>query len=196
MTLPFRLTPWLILTLALPLAACKEEVAQDVTPVELTAETLGHFCQMNLLEHPGPKAQVHLEGLPGAPLFFSQVRDAIAYQRLPEQSQPILATYVNDMGAPGATWEVPGEGNWIRAETAFYVLGSQREGGMGAPEAIPFGSRDAAMAFARAEGGDVMTLADIPEDAILAPVDMTPAQVSDDSEDDDFAQRLRAIQEH
>lgn len=196
MTLPFRLTPWLILTLALPLAACNEEVAQDVTPVELTAETLGHFCQMNLLEHPGPKAQVHLEGLPGAPLFFSQVRDAIAYQRLPEQSQPILATYVNDMGAPGATWEVPGEGNWIRAETAFYVLGSHREGGMGAPEAIPFGSRDAAVAFASAEGGDVMTLADIPEDAILTPVDMTPAQVSDSAEDDDFTQRLRAIQEH
>ena len=47
-----------------------------------------------------------------------------------------------------------------------------------------------------AEGGDVMTLADIPEDAILTPVDMTPAQVSDSAEDDDFTQRLRAIQEH
>ena len=75
----------LILSLSLSLlalAACKEEVVQTTDPVGLTAESIGHFCQMNLLEHPGPKAQVHLEGLPGAPLFFSQVRDAVAYARL------------------------------------------------------------------------------------------------------------------
>lgn len=56
----------------------------------MTPEPLGHFCKMNLLEHPGPKAQVFLEGNT-APLFFSQVRDAIAYMRGPEQVAPILA---------------------------------------------------------------------------------------------------------
>src|SRR5690606_22138812 len=94
------------------LAACREAVAQNTDPVELNAETLGHFCQMNLLEHPGPKAQVHLKGLPGTPLFFSQVRDAIAYARMPEQSHPILAIHVNDMARPGASWDEPGQGNW------------------------------------------------------------------------------------
>ena len=74
----------MLLAALLAVSACKEEVKQDVTPQELTAQTLGHYCQMNLLEHPGPKAQVHLQGMP-APLFFSQVRDAIAFMRAPEQ---------------------------------------------------------------------------------------------------------------
>lgn len=184
----------LILALSATLAGCKEEVAQDLTPVDMTAETLGHFCQMNLLEHPGPKAQIHFEGQPGTPLYFSQVRDAIAYQRMPEQSLPVLAIYVNDMGAPGATWDVPGQGNWIAADTAFYVLGSAREGGMGAPETVPFATREAAEAFAQAEGGTVMTLAGIPDEAVLAPVETSPEQSGDG--EDDFADRLRAIHEH
>ncbi|MTE01053.1 copper resistance protein CopZ [Paracoccus sp. YIM 132242] len=178
----------LILALCLTLAACKQEAAQDITPVELTAETLGHFCQMNLLEHPGPKAQVHLEGMPGTPLFFSQVRDAIAYGRLPEQSHPILAMQVNDMAANGATWEVPGRGNWIDADDAFFVLGSAREGGMGAPEAVPFGTRAAADAFAAREGGTVMRLSEIPDDLVL-----TPEETAPDTPDADFENRLRAL---
>ena len=182
--------PALILALCLSLAACKQEVAQNTTPVELTAETLGHFCQMNLLEHPGPKAQVHLDGMPGTPLFFSQVRDAIAYARLPEQSHPILVIQVNDMGAPGATWDDPGRGNWISAEDAFFVLGSAREGGMGAPEAVPFGTRTAAEAFAAQDGGTVMRLTDIPDHLVLAPADMAPADAGDDA---DFEDRLRAL---
>ncbi len=191
-----RFAPAMLLSLSLALMACKQETAQDLTPVDMTSETLGHFCQMNLLEHPGPKAQIHLEGQPGAPLYFSQVRDAIAYQRMPEQSLPMLAIYVNDMGAPGASWDVPGAGNWIAADTAFYVLGSAREGGMGAPEAVPFALREAAEAFAKAEGGAVLTLAEIPDDAVLAPVEMAPALPTSEGDEDDFTDRLRAIHEH
>ena len=187
----------LMLALSLTLSACKEEAAQDLTPVDMTAETLGHFCQMNLLEHPGPKAQIHLEGMPGTPIYFSQVRDALAYQRMPEQSLPMLAIYVNDMGAAGASWESPGTGNWIPADTAFYVLGSAREGGMGAPETVPFASRDAAEAFAKAEGGAVMTLDAIPDASVLAPVEMSADMTHDQSDgEDDFDDRLRAIHEH
>lgn len=180
----------LILALCLGLAACKAEVAQDLTPVDLTAETLGHFCQMNLLEHPGPKAQVHLAGMPGTPLFFSQVRDAIAYTRLPEQSHPILAVQVNDMGAEGATWDNPGRGNWIDAEDAFFVLGSAREGGMGAPEAVPFGTQADAQAFTAQEGGSVMRLAEIPTESVLAPANTAPENTANDP---DFEDRLRAL---
>ncbi|WP_370878626.1 nitrous oxide reductase accessory protein NosL [Pararhizobium capsulatum] len=42
------------------------------------------------------------------------------------------------MGAVGATWERPGNGNWILASNAFYVVGSARQGGMGAPETVLF----------------------------------------------------------
>lgn len=181
----------LLISALLVLAACRQEVAQDLSAVEMNPETLGHYCQMNLLEHEGPKAQVHLEGFEGAPLFFSQVRDAIAYSRGPEQMAPILAIYVNDMGLEGASWDDPGIGNWLDAEDAFYVLGSTREGGMGAPETVPFSDRDAAQAFAAAQGGEVMRLDQIPDDAVLAPVDML--QGLDDDDDDDYEQRLRAL---
>ncbi|MTH61721.1 nitrous oxide reductase accessory protein NosL [Paracoccus litorisediminis] len=185
----------LILALLLGLAACKQETAQDTSPVELTAETLGHFCQMNLLEHPGPKAQVHLEGLPGMPIFFSQVRDAIAYQRLPEQSHTILAMQVNDMGAANATWDNPGKGNWIDANEAYYVIGSTQPGGMGAPETIPFASQAAAASIAASNGGQVVRLTEIPDDMVLAPVaaDGTTSSPSDSKDESDFEQRLRAL---
>ena len=172
------------------LAGCREEVVQSTAPQDMTPETLGHYCQMNLLEHPGPKAQVFLEGN-AAPLFFSQVRDAIAYMRGPEQVAPILAVYVNDMGRTGATWDRPGEGNWIVADMAFYVLGSARAGGMGAPEAVPFSSRERAEAFVHAEGGRVLTLADITDDMVLAPVEAGADQGDDD--DADFDGRLRGL---
>lgn len=178
----------LVLLALLSLFACKEEAVQDTTALPLTAEAVGHFCQMNLLEHEGPKAQAHLAGLPGMPLFFSQVRDVVAYIRLPEQSHEILTVWVNDMGAPGATWSVPGTENWIDAKDAVYVVGSRLVGGMGAAEIIPFSDREKATAFAMSNGGQVMTLAKIPDEAVLAPV-----VLDGDNDDADFNQRLRAL---
>lgn len=180
----------ILLAATLALAGCKQDEAQDVSAQEMTTETLGHYCQMNLLEHAGPKAQVHLEGMPGKPLFFSQVRDAIAYIRAPEQMAPILAVYVNDMGRDGATWDDPGEGNWLAAEDAFFVVETGREGGMGAPETIPFGTLAQAEAFASDEGGRVLRLDEITDDMVLAPVDIMPLDGDDDT---DFEQRLRAL---
>ena len=180
------------LLLALPLAACKEEVAQDTAPIEYTDQTIGHYCQMNLSEHFGPKAQVHLEAIPD-PLFFSQVRDAIAFSRAPEQIAPILAIYVNDMGKPGTTWDDPGEGNWIAADQAWFVVGSDREGSMGAPETVPFSTRDAADAFIATDGGEVLRLADIPDDMVLAPVDNLGLQTDTETDEADFESRLRAL---
>lgn len=182
--------PVLLVAALVLLSACREEAVQGTTPQDMTPETLGHYCQMNLLEHPGPKAQVFLEGN-AAPLFFSQVRDAIAYMRGPEQVAPILALYVNDMGRTGATWDRPGDGNWILADEAFYVLGSARAGGMGAPEAVPFSTRERAEDFALAEGGRVLTLADITDDMVLAPVEAGADQGGED--DADFDGRLRAL---
>lgn len=170
-----------------PLAACKEKAAQDTAAVEMNAETLGHYCQMNVLDHPGPKAQVHLEGAP-APLFFSQVRDAFAYVRSPEQVAPILAVYVNDMGHADATWDDPGAENWLVAEDAWYVVGTGREGGMGLPETIPFGTRSAADTMAEAEGGSVLRLAEIPDDMVLS-----PTVAPDAADESEFESRLRAL---
>ncbi|WGW02595.1 nitrous oxide reductase accessory protein NosL [Tropicibacter oceani] len=176
------------LLIVLALGACKKDVAQDTAPVPLTAGAVGHYCQMDLLEHAGPKAQAHLGGLPGAPLFFSQVRDVVAYMRMPEQSHEIVAVWVNDMGAPHATWQEPGQANWIAAQDAVYVVGARVLGGMGAPELVPFADPSAAARFATANGGQVMRLDQIPDSAVLAPVELTA-----ETDDTTFQDRLRVL---
>lgn len=176
----------LIFVFVLLLAACKEEVPPPL-PVAMTADSIGFFCQMDILGHPGPKAQVHLASYPGNPLFFSQVRDAVVYLRLPEQMDTVTATYVSDMGA-APSWDDPGAMNWIAADKAVYVVGSSALGGMDAPELVPFGEPAKAQAFAAANGGTVMTLAQIPPEAL----DIAPA-VSLAGDEADFAARLRAL---
>jgi len=50
------------------------------------------------------------------------------------------------VGRTGAT-------NWIDARKAFFVIESRKQGGMGAAEAVPYGNRESADAFAAANGG-------------------------------------------
>lgn len=160
-----------LLVALLLLTACKEEVAEMPDAVPMTADALGHFCLMQLDDHPGPKAQIHLAGLPD-PIFFAQVRDALAYVKGSERDADIRAFYVSDMGK-AAGWEVPGIDNWTDAATAHFVVGADVTGGMGAPEIVPFFDLGAARAFAAEKGGSVMLLDAIPPEAVLAPVDIT-----------------------
>ncbi|MFK7792520.1 MAG: nitrous oxide reductase accessory protein NosL [Devosiaceae bacterium] len=183
--------PLLVLA-ALSLAACQEEVSVLPDPVDMTADAVGHYCQMDILEHLGPKAQIHLAGLT-APLFFSQVRDAIAYQRMPEQQYEIVAIYVSDMGDPDATWDIPGISNWISADDAHYVRGGDIVGGMGVPELVPFSSQDNAQAFALQHGGEVISLADVSDTDVLSPVGANAPVHESEDEDSDFTMRLNAL---
>ncbi len=158
----------LVLALSLvSLAACNEtEVAERPAPVALTLEATGHYCQMTVLDHEGPKAQIHLAGNPH-PVWFTQVRDAVAFTKLPEEPKDYTAIYVNDM-AKAESWASPGE-NWIEARDAFFVIGSRKAGGMGAAEAIPFGIEKAALDFAEENGGSVVRFDGIPDAYVLAP---------------------------
>lgn len=176
----------LICAAALALAACKDDRADLPPPVTMSADALGFYCQMNLNEHAGPKAQVHLAGSP-APLFFSQVRDAIAYQRMPEQEAQVVAIYVSDMGR-AHDWDKPGIDNWVLARDAHFVVGSDAVGGMGADEIVPFASRDSAAAFAQRRGGRVVALDAIADAEVLAPSD-APA----DGDDADYLSRLKSL---
>jgi len=171
------------------LAACREDGPALPAPVPMTAAAVGYYCQMDLLEHPGPKAQVHLLGLTD-PLFFSQVRDAVAYRRMPEQSGRVLAIYVSDMGA-APSWDAPGPENWINAEAALFVVGATLQGGMGAPELVPFGDAGAAERFVATHGGTIMKLSEIADSEVLAPVELrNGASASDDAE---YQERLRKL---
>ena len=91
-----------VLALALTTTACGEEqVAEAPPPAELTREAIGYYCNMIVEDHSGPKGQIFLSDK-SDPIWFSSVRDAIAFTLLPEEPKNIAAIYVNDMGAAGA----------------------------------------------------------------------------------------------
>lgn len=162
----------LILVAALTLAACNGNDAKaPPPPADLTEQALSYFCQMNIAEHGGPKGQIHLEGHP-EPLFFAQVRDLMAYLKSPEREAEITAVYVSDMGA-APSWSQPGISNWIPVGDASFVVGAPVAGGMGAPEIVPFSKPEQAADFVETYGGNVLPLDAIPDDAVLAPVDLS-----------------------
>lgn len=134
-------------------------------PQEVTDQAVAQFCGMLLSEHAGPKGQIFVRDQK-QPLWFASVRDAITYLRLPEMPKNIAAVYVNDMGR-AHNWAHPEAGTWIDAYQAVYVIGSRRRSGMETAEAVPFGDRAAAQQFAQANGGRVMSLAEIPDSYIF-----------------------------
>ncbi len=151
------------------LGACVEEGREEPPPIALSDEALGHYCQMNILEHAGPKGQIHLSGWP-MPIWFGQVRDGVAYIKAQERAAEVVAFYVNDMGA-AEDWAEPGD-HWVQASAAFFVVGSDAVGGMGAPEVVPFAAADKAEAFAQKRGGVVKRLAEIAPQDVLSPVEL------------------------
>ena len=161
------LLPVLGMLAALLAGGCddKDSAANAPPPVALTAEAVGHFCGMTLVEHPGPKGQILLRGN-DRPVWFSSARDAIAFTMLAEEAKTLRAIYVSDMGR-AETWDQPGATNWVEARRAHFVVGSNRLGGMGAAEAVPFSDRQAADRFAAEHGGRVVAFAQIPRDWVL-----------------------------
>jgi len=148
------------------LGACDNDKDHLPSPQALTDDAIGVYCGMILTEHAGPKGQVFEKGR-DSPLWFTAVRDVIAYTRLPGEGQSTVAIFVHDM-ARAESWEKPQkDGIWISAETAFYVVGSEMRGGMGMPETIPFGTIEAAQAFAAKHGGQTMTFEKIPNAALF-----------------------------
>ena len=151
---------------ALMLAGCNEVTSDSIPlPSDLTADAMGHYCGMNVLEHPGPKGQIFAASLI-EPVWFSSVRDTLAFTMLPDEPKDIQAIYVTDMGkAP--SWEKPGADNWVEARKAQFVIESRAKGGMGGNEAVPFSERSAAEKFVAENGGRIVAFADVPRDYVL-----------------------------
>lgn len=152
--------------LVVTLAACgdNDKVVEAPAPDELTREAIGYYCNIIVADHTGPKGQIHVEGRE-EPVWFSSVRDTVAFTMLPEEPKRLTAIYVNDMGQ--ANWSGPANDTWIDARTAWYVVGSDKRGGMGALEIVPFSESEAAHTFAMNHGGEVVDWAGIPEGNVL-----------------------------
>jgi copper chaperone NosL len=156
-----------ILLAPLLLGGCFDrQAAQIPAPREMTEEAIGHYCGMNLFEHPGPKGQIFVASLI-EPVWFSSVRDTIAFTMLPDEPKDIQAIYVSDMGK-AKSWDKPGAGNWVEARKALFVIGSRIKGGMGADEAVPFSERASAEKFASENGGRIVGFTEVPHDYVLA----------------------------
>ncbi|NVO12462.1 MAG: nitrous oxide reductase accessory protein NosL [Rhodoplanes sp.] len=168
---------------ALTLAACNERAAAPLPPPQaLNAEAIGRYCGMNVLEHPGPKGQIVLASRID-PVWFSSARDAVAFTMMPDEPRDIRAIYVSDMGR-AESWDTPGAENWVEARKAVFVIESDKRGGMGTPEAVPFGERAAAETFAARHGGRIVGFKDIPRDYVLgsaAEAEAAPAIATDGS---------------
>ncbi|HMN63663.1 MAG TPA: nitrous oxide reductase accessory protein NosL [Burkholderiaceae bacterium] len=165
---PSRAMRVAVVVVALAAAAgCDRRSAQAPrpSPSEVLAEATGYYCGMRLAEHEGPKGQVYLASR-SEPIWFSSVRDTIAFLRAPDEPRDIVAVYVNDMGR-SAHWQQPDRGAWVDARQAWFVIESQARGGMGAPEAVPFSEQAAAEKFRASQGGRVVRLDQIPDDYLF-----------------------------
>ena len=146
-----------LLMLLLLGGGCSPEQAPP-PPVPIDDDASGYYCGMLVLAHPGPKAQIWVAGRE-EPLWFTSVRDAFSYLQSGERDGRLLAFYVQDM-ARAESWAHPGRDAFMPARKAVYVWGSDRRGGMGAPELVPFADRAAAAAFVARHGGRVLTFAE------------------------------------
>lgn len=135
-------------------------------PRALTREAVGYFCGMIVEDHQGPKGQIILEAT-GETHWFTSSRDTLAFVPLPEEPKNVAAVYVTDMG--DAAWEHPetAAGVWIDARTAWYVIGSEKVGGMGQSEVVPFRARLSAEDFSTEFGGQVVAYPSPPPEYLL-----------------------------
>lgn len=169
----------LALTASLALAGCWEkQTAKAPSPHSMAAEDVGHYCGMNVLEHPGPKGHIFVASLI-EPVWFSSARDTIAFTMLPDEPKDIQAIYVSDMGkAP--SWDKPGADNWVEARKAVFVIGSRAKSGMGGEEAVPFSEAAAAETFVGKNGGRIVTFDQVPRDYVLTSAGAKGSAATDD----------------
>jgi copper chaperone NosL len=149
----------LIVALAALACACSQR-PQPVAAVEPGPGTACAVDGMLLLDFPGPKGQIHYEA--GEPEFFCDTMELLSALLRPEQQRAVRAAMTQDMAQ--AEWKKP-VGHWIDARAAFYVLGSDRKGSMGAT-AASFAQRPDAEAFASQHGGKVYAYAQIKPDMV------------------------------
>lgn len=164
------------------LAGCtsQSEPEKRPDPRAITTESVGHFCSMDLIEHDGPKGQIFVKGR-ADPLWFSTIRQTLAYTILPDSPKGLDAIYVTDM-AVVKNMRQPEVESWMNARDAYYVTESEQAGGMGGEDPLPFSDRGKAEEFAARYGGQILKFDEISEDYILH-YDMLAPLAADSTDD-------------
>ena len=152
----------LSILLGLLLAGCdaSRDDATALGPVPIASGDECHVCGMLIEEMPGPKGEAVL---PGAVRKFCSTAELFGWWLQPENRQGQARLYVHDMSQ--ADWRHPDDARLIDATRAYYVVGIQRPGGMGATLAS-FADEEAATRLAAEEGGRVLRFDEI-DQAVL-----------------------------
>tara|TARA_B100000446_G_scaffold107053_1_gene100110 strand:+ start:8683 stop:9240 length:558 start_codon:yes stop_codon:yes gene_type:complete len=157
--LDFKLGALVALCFIVLLSGCEKETLPTPDAKNISGEEIGYFCRMLVVNHRGPKGQVHLRNT-AEPLWFTSVRDTIAFTLMPGEPKSITAIYVNDMEQMSLDSLQPSS-DWLNASEAWFVIDSDAIGGMGMPELVPFANETAASHFRAQHGGQLIRLTDI-----------------------------------
>lgn len=161
----FIVTSLVAMLLALAGCSSQSDPENKPDPQAITTESIGHFCSMDLIEHDGPKGQIFVKGRTD-PLWFSTIRQTLAYTILPDSPKGLDAIYVTDM-ATVKNMRQPEVESWMNARDAYYVTESKFSGGMGGEDPLPFSERKKAEEFVASHGGQILKFNEMSEDYIL-----------------------------
>jgi len=142
-------------------AACN---AENTTKSEAAISTIEagescHVCGMIVANFPGPKGQAAVKNVDKT-LKFCSTADLFTWLLQPETGAIVQSVYVHDMGASGVTWDKPGGKHYVDVKAAWYVVGGNQMGAMGATLAS-FKEKMAAEHYMMKHGGMLKTYADI-----------------------------------
>jgi copper chaperone NosL len=145
------------------LIACGSRTASTRTavPVEIDRSTTCSLDGMLVADYRGPKAQLFIAG-EKQPMFFCDTIELFNTLLVGERAIHVDSVYVQDMGH--ADWEEP-RGHWFDARQGYFVVGSKRQGSMGATIAS-FAEEAAARRFAGEFGGKVLRFNEVTPESV------------------------------
>lgn len=149
------------LIMGLLLAGCNEQQdAQSLSPVAFHADDECHVCGMVIADFPGPKGEAVGAG---EVRKFCSAAEMFGWWLQPENQKSGLRLYVHDMGR--SHWDAPSDEYLIDASSAWYVIGPDLPGAMGAVLAS-FSEEHAARALASQKGGRVLRFEQIDQQVL------------------------------
>ncbi len=138
-----------------------KDSVRNIEPEILKRE---HSCAsdgMVIIDYKGPKAQILWKN--NARTFYCEVREAFFESLDFVKRKNILAVFVQDFS--NVNW-----GSyidlWIKAEDAFYVIDSKKDGAMGITY-VPFSDYNKAILFVEKFEGKILKFEDIKLDVLL-----------------------------
>lgn len=141
----------------------KKQMLHQAVAMESADEC--HLCGMLITRFDGPKGEVFRKEQGDKVFKFCSTRDMFSYYLDPENTRNVSQMLVHDMSKMPWGSDSIDDKYFIDAKSAWYVVGSEKTGAMGATLAS-FSQQEDAKAFAVEFGGKVLSFNDINFDAL------------------------------